>query len=224
MDGERLREILLKEGAAVVGIGCVAEAVHADSDLHHLNRAVSIGLCANLRENNLKVLSRLQKRAVEILKGEGYRVLAIPPDSDRVNGKFVSRLYPRLTHKIAATCSGIGWIGRNGLLISAEYGARLSLATVLTDAPFRVDAPIRESLCGECRLCIEHCPSEAITGKMWSRSEPFPDLVLTDRCRSHKGSTRGTRGKPNCGLCITICPFSRNSRCRGMEQNQDGNA
>jgi len=226
MDGEILREILLNEGATVVGFGSVAEALDADREMGHLDRAVSIGLCANLRENNLKELSRLQKRTVRILKSEGYRILSIPPDSDRVEGKFVSRLYPRLTHKVAATCAGIGWIGRNGLLVSPYFGPRLSLATVLTDAPFDVDVPITRSLCGDCTLCRVHCPSDAITGNEWSRSDPFPELVRAERCRSHKTSTRRTSEKPNCGLCITICPFGRNGKAtrthagRGLKEGK----
>lgn len=212
MDTEIFREILLNEGASVVGFGSVTEALDSDREMGHLARAVSIGLCANLREDNLKELRRLQTRAVKMLKEAGYRILSIPPDSDRVNGKFVSRLYPRLTHKIAATCAGIGWIGRNGLLVSSHFGPRLSLATVLTDAPLVVDAPIRESICGECTLCRDHCPSDAITGRDWSRSDPFPVLIQADLCRSHKGKTKRTDGKPNCGLCITICPFGRNGK------------
>ena len=92
MDSEIFREILLNEGATVVGFGSVAEALDSDREMGHLDHAVSIGLCANLREDNLRELSRLQKRAVKMLKEEGYRMLSIPPDSDRVNAKLVSRL------------------------------------------------------------------------------------------------------------------------------------
>ena len=61
---------------------------------------------------------------------------------------------------MAATSAGLGWIGKNGLLISPDHGPRLSLATVLTDARLRPDEPIEHCLCGECMLCIEHCPSQ----------------------------------------------------------------
>jgi epoxyqueuosine reductase QueG len=110
---------------------------------------------------------------------------------------------------MAATSAGIGWVGKNGLLINPDHGPRLTLATVLTDAPLSADRPIEESRCGNCTLCIDHCPSKAVTGKEWSRHDPFVELVKLDACRSHKTGKRQTEGKPNCGLCINICPYGR---------------
>lgn len=201
-------EMLVKRGASTIGFASVEEALNGD--ISHLKRAISIGLRSNLKEDTLKKLENLQKEVATYLKNEGFRYLCIPPDSDRISDTFISKLYPLFTHKVAATCAGVGWIGRNGLLINRDHGPRLSLATVLTDAPIEVDKPIRESQCGECYLCMEHCPSEAITGQTWSRDNPFPDLIRTENCRDHKKSSRSVDGRPNCGLCITICPYGRN--------------
>ena len=110
---------------------------------------------------------------------------------------------------MAATSAGIGWVGMNGLLISPQHGPRLSLATVLTDAPLAADAPFESSRCGACTLCRDHCPSRAITGAEWSRSNPFVELVRLGECRGHKAAKRQVAGKPNCGLCITVCPYGR---------------
>jgi len=207
MIGVVLKEKLLRRGATVVGLASVEAAL--SDEIRHLPRAVSIGLRADLHERNLRRLTALLKEAASFLRSRGHRILCIPPDSDRITGTFVSRLYPLLTHKVAATSSGLGWIGRNGLLISPDYGPRLSLATVLTDAPFAVDRPLAESRCGACRLCVDHCPSDALTGEEWSREHPFPVLVRTDRCRLHKGSRRSVHERPNCGLCRNICPYGR---------------
>jgi epoxyqueuosine reductase len=162
-----------------------------------------------LNEDTVSLLVKLQKRTVRFLKARGHRTLAIPPDSDRKKGTFISKLYSLFNHKMAATSAGLGWIGKNGLLISPQYGPRLSLATVLTDAPLRPDVPVELCRCEECMLCIEHCPSQAITGARWSRSSPVVEQVRLDKCRSHKTSKRQTTGKPNCGLCINICPYGR---------------
>lgn len=204
---DALEKELLGAGADIIGFADLKG--YLDPDIAHLDRAVSIGICRNLNERTVHLLAALQKRAAKMLRKKGFRFLCIPPDSDRARGTFISKLYPLLTHKIAATSAGIGWIGRNGLLISPEYGPRLSLATVLTDAPLNTGSPIEESLCGDCRMCIEHCPSEAITGKDWSRKDPFVELIRLDDCRSHKKNSRAVQGKPNCGLCITICPYGR---------------
>jgi epoxyqueuosine reductase len=194
-------------GATVVGIADLRGFL--GGDIAHLGRAVSIGVDRKLNENTLALLTKLQRRAVRFLKARGHRTLAIPPDSDRKKDTFVSKLYALFNHKMAATSAGIGWVGKNGLLISPDHGPRLSLATVLTDAPLTPDRPMEYSLCGGCTLCIVHCPSRALTGAAWSRRDPFVELVRQDACRGHKTAKRKTEGKPNCGLCINICPYGR---------------
>jgi epoxyqueuosine reductase QueG len=202
-----LKRELLDHGATVVGIAGLRG--YLSGEIAHLDRAVSIAVDRRLNEDTVSLLVKLQKRAVRFLKARGHRTLAIPPDSDRKKDTFISKLYSLFNHKMAATSAGLGWIGKNGLLINPEYGPRLSLATVLTNAPLRPDVPIEQCRCEECVLCIEHCPSQAITGAKWSRSSPFGELVRLDKCRSHKTTKRKTEGKPNCGLCINICPYGR---------------
>jgi epoxyqueuosine reductase QueG len=202
-----LRDELLEQGAAVVGYAVLTGLLGAE--IAHLDRAVSIAVARRLNEDTLGVLTRLQKRAVRHLKTQGYRTLALPPDSDRRKDTFVSKLYALFNHKMAATSAGIGWIGMNGLLINPVHGPRLSLATVLTDAPLAASAPTETSSCGACTLCRDHCPSGAITGSVWSRGNPFVELVRLGECRGHKAAKRQITGKPNCGLCITVCPYGR---------------
>lgn len=202
-----LRDELLGQGAAVVGYAALTGLLGAE--IAHLDRAVAIAVARRLNEDTLGILARLQKLAVQHLKAQGYRTLALPPDSDRKQDTFVSKLYVLFNHKMAATSAGIGWVGKNGLLISPEHGPRLSLATVLTDAPLAADRPFEESGCGACSLCRDHCPSGAITGAEWSRSNPFVELVRLGECRGHKAAKRQVAGKPNCGLCITVCPYGR---------------
>ncbi len=207
MIGGELKKELLGAGATVVGFAHMRGALK--EEIAHLEGAVSIAVEKNLNEGTINLLAALQRKTVAYLKRKGYRFLCIPPDSDRKKGTYISKLYPLFTHKMAATSAGIGWIGRNGLLISPRYGPRLSLATVLTDAPLKTDGATEVSMCGDCRLCVEHCPSDALTGNDWSRVRPFVDIVRLNRCSSHKKKSRSVSGRPNCGLCITICPYGR---------------
>ena len=209
LDPVFLKAELASAGAAIVGFACVRGV--AGGEIAHLESAVSIGVEKNLNEETVRLLLALQKRASALLKEKGYRYFCIPPDSDRVRDtkKFASKLYPLFTHKMAATLAGLGWIGRNGLLINPVYGPRLSLATVLTDAPLEAGAPVTWSQCGPCTLCMDFCPSQAIAGLDWSWGEPYVELVRTKKCAEHKGRARATKGKPNCGLCINICPYGR---------------
>jgi epoxyqueuosine reductase QueG len=215
-----LRDELLGQGAAVVGYAVLTGYLGAE--IAHLDRAVSIGVARRLNEDTLGILTRLQKRAVRHLKAQGYRTLALPPDSDRKRDTFVSKLYALFNHKMAATSAGIGWVGMNGLLISPQHGPRLSLATVLTDAPLAADAAFETSRCGACTLCRDHCPSGAITGAEWSRANPFVELVRLGECRGHKAAGRQVAGKPNCGLCITVCPYGRPNIPRQVTELGEG--
>lgn len=212
-----LRKELFDLGATVVGVADLRG--YLSGEISHLNRAVSIGVDRRLNENTLALLAKLQRRTVRFLKARGHRTLAIPPDSDRTNGTFISKLYSLFNHKMAATSAGIGWVGKNGLLINPKHGPRLSLATVLTDARLAADEPIEQSRCGDCQLCVDHCPSKAITGAVWSRHDPFVELVRLDACKSHKTAKRKTEGKPNCGFCINVCPYGRSgAKVQGMNE------
>ena len=190
-----------------MGIGDVTEAL--TDEIRHLKIGISLAINRKLNASTVSELIRLQRLAERWLREKGYRYLSIPPDSDRRKGSFVSRLYELFSHKTAATCSGLGWIGKNGLIINPKYGPWLSWATVLTDAPFEPDEPIRESLCGECDLCVRYCPSEALTGRKWTVLSPYDEIVHYDRCKTLKEDIKSFDEKPNCGLCINICPYAR---------------
>jgi epoxyqueuosine reductase QueG len=64
-----------------------------------------------------------------------------------------------------AARSGLGWIGKNALLISPEHGPRVGLGTVLTDAVLEEDERKNVGECPDaCRICIEKCPAQALDG------------------------------------------------------------
>jgi len=207
VDAERLKQFLLDEGATLVGVGDVTPAL--SREIAHLGRGVAIAINRSLTRETVGLLIRLQALAEGWIKANGYRSLSIPPDSDRRNDKLITKLYKLFCHKTAATCSGLGWVGKNGLLINRQYGSKLCWATVLTDAPLPVDEPTGRSECGDCDLCVKHCPSGAIKGEHWSLNDPLRELVRYDKCRALKVGKTALASKPNCGFCITVCPYSR---------------
>ena len=195
-----------------MGIGDVRQAL--SREIMHLDRGIAIAVNRGLNSDTVELLGRLQRLTADWLKKKGFKTLSIPPDSDRRREKLISRLYQLVSHKTAATCSGLGWVGKNGLIINRQYGSKLSWATVLTDAPFTIDSPIRESECGDCDLCVRHCPSGALKGRLWSIGDPLQEMVTYEKCRSLKKERIVLNGKPNCGLCATICPYSRNGQTK----------
>lgn len=209
-----LKEYLKREGATLVGVGDVSRAL--TQEISHLNRGIAICVNRSLSPTTVGLLTDLQDKTVDWLRKRGFRALAIPPDSDRITDTFISRLYKLFSHKMAATCSGLGWVGKNGLVINRKYGSKLTWATVLTDAPMSADRPITDSQCGNCDLCVRHCPSGAIRGRLWSAVDPLKEIVAYEKCRSLKKDRLLLEGKPNCGLCSTICPYSRKRMDRSL--------
>jgi ferredoxin len=210
VEARSLKHLLRQEGATLVGVGDVTRAL--TSEIMHLNRGIAIAVNRSLGRETVEVLMGLQGLAAGWLRERCYRSLSIPPDSDRRKDKFISRLYKLFSHKTAATCAGLGWIGKNGLIINRQYGSKLSWATVLTNAPLEPDDPVRESECGGCDLCVRHCPSGAISGRHWSLEEPLKKVVSYDKCSALKKERHLLHGKPNCGFCVTVCPYSRKQR------------
>ena len=66
-----------------------------------------------------------------------------------------------LSHKHVARQAGLGWIGRNNLLVHPRWGSRVRLVSILTDLPLNVGEPIEQD-CGSCTKCVDMCPARAI--------------------------------------------------------------
>jgi epoxyqueuosine reductase len=68
-----------------------------------------------------------------------------------------------ILEKALAVKAGLGWQGKNTLLINPKYGATTNIGVILTDAQFdSYDSPFSENLCANCTKCIDACPTQAI--------------------------------------------------------------
>lgn len=219
---ERIQRIieatLLSSGAALVGFADIADcAIKHERELRH---AVSLGIAYDAHivqtldtdidtfekhlddtKTRMELLLRLCER---YLRQEEYATW-IPPISKNLPG-----LMSDFSHKTAATKAGLGWIGKNALFVSPEYGCGLRLATVLTDAPLIVGTPVTESRCGTCTECIEACPYGAIKGTTWHPGIERDTLLDAFLCSEKREEYIPTLGyKHPCGLCIQACPFGK---------------
>lgn len=106
--------------------------------------------------------------------------------------------------------AGIGWIGKNGCLLTRDRGSWLLLGEILTAAVLERQAPPHEEFCGSCTACIEACPTEAIVGS---------GIVDSNRCISywtieHRGAIPETRRQGigewifGCDVCQDVCPWN----------------
>lgn len=225
VDSQEFYQMIQHWGVTLVGFGDVSCGLA--KEFRHMPKAISLaikhpplaggmiekaGVAAysnQFSDIDIK-LEKIQKKIVTFLRLHGWRALAIPPDSDRRDMRFVSRLFPLFQHKTAATCAGLGWVGKNGLLVTREYGARLSWATVLTDTPLEVALePYRKGQCNSCSRCVKACPAGAIYPEEWVREDVVKTKVNVEACAQQLKKNYQALGLYICGLCITACPLSR---------------
>jgi len=107
----------------------------------------------------------------------------------------------QLSHRKIAVLAGIGWLGRNNLVVSPLYGAQVRFATVLTNLPLLEDKPIEKD-CGVCTKCISVCPAKAIKEKVTD----FDALRCFEQLKEFK--KKHNLGQYVCGLCVKVCTGS----------------
>jgi len=139
------------------------------------------------------LLDRVATRLAAFIQSRGGRALPVPA-SVFIDWKTQAA---HLSHKMVAVATGIGWIGRNVLLVTPEYGARVRLMTVLTDAP--LESPPRPRYdCGDCRACAQVCPVGAI------HDGPH-DFDLLSCHYQNKYFERHGMSVRICGICVKAC-------------------
>ncbi|MBI2934800.1 MAG: epoxyqueuosine reductase [Chloroflexi bacterium] len=106
-----------------------------------------------------------------------------------------------VSHKALAGLAGLGWRGRNNLLVTEKWGAQVRLATVLTNLPLQPGKPAPRD-CGDCRACVSVCPAGAI-------KEDVRDFDGSACYRQLRQFTKTSRiGQNICGICVRACAGS----------------
>ena len=139
-----------------------------------------------------------------LLRSRGIRYY-IPP----VAQENETELLAPFSFKYAATRAGIGWIGKNDVVITQRYGPRVRLSAVLISAPFEYGQPVVESRCPEdCYRCVEICPCKALKGVLWNAERQRGEIIDYHRCNRMRSAYLPKLGRKSaCGLCLAACPF-----------------
>ena len=211
-----LEELSRREGASLFGVADLESLRDGFNDLapevvDGLQRAVCIAYHLSdpvledledrpthlyyfhYRRVNL-LLDDLTLKLTATIQGKGYSALPIPA-SQVIDW---DRQLAHVSHKHVGVQAGLGWIGRNNLLVTPSYGARVRLGTVLTDMPLPADEPLEED-CGECRACVEVCPADAID----DRQEDFDHVGCYEKIREMIKEVN--IGQNVCGICVKAC-------------------
>ena len=108
------------------------------------------------------------------------------------------RLKAHLSHREVGALAGIGWRGRNNLLVHPEYGSQVRYTTILTDMMLPAAGVCRDS-CGDCLECLSVCPVGAI--------KEDPEGFDLDKCAAQlrRFSKEEKLNTLICGLCVRAC-------------------
>lgn len=145
-------------------------------------------------------LDRLALKLSLLIQRNGRRSLPIPASQlvDWTNQRG------HISHKRLAVAAGIGWLGRNNLLVTPEHGAAVRLVSILTDLELEAGS-ILESDCGDCRACIPVCPAGAIRDS----AEKFDHQACFALIREFQ--RRHLVNQYICGLCVRACSGRANA-------------
>jgi len=129
----------------------------------------------------------------------------IPP----IKQKSEESLIAPFSYKFAAVNAGLGWIGKNDLLITKKYGPRVRLSVILIDFNLPTEKPIKDSKCdAKCQYCVEACPYSFLRGVDWNINKYRDQLIDYHSCNAKRSLYIKKHGRKNaCGLCMVSCPF-----------------
>ncbi len=130
------------------------------------------------------------------------------PPAEQENETELRALF---SFKTAAARAGIGWFGKNDVIITERYGPRVRLSAILIDEIFAYGQPITVGRCPEdCTKCIDICPCKALKNRQWSIEKDRSKIIDYQKCNRMRSAFIKKLGRKNaCGLCMAACPIGR---------------
>ena len=219
---DKLTELLTNGGASLVGFSNIGESpiakqpelVYAITLVYKLSDAVlktiedrpSMAYFQHYRAVNAK-LDSLCLDAVRFIENQGYNAFPIAASQSTNDDKSAYRGI--FAHKTGACLSGLGYIGKNALLYTKEFGSKVRLATVLTDMPLTPQREMIKGGCGDCDICKKACPAGAISGINFEVGMKRDDFFSAEKCSANMKTYKDIGRGAVCGLCIKACPKNR---------------
>ncbi|MGC8817341.1 MAG: 4Fe-4S dicluster domain-containing protein [Candidatus Hadarchaeum sp.] len=229
----KIRNLARKFGADLVGFGPAdamdeAPAGHRARDFlpnagtvislaARINYSVVEGLpqtrCEYISANDSSrsLLNGAICRIARYLEEEGYSAIPF------LQGTDYKVLAGDLSLKHAAVAAGLGEFGLNNLLLTPQFGPRVLLGAVVTDALIPADPPLKKQLCDLCGACLKACP----VGAIWESEEYDRKKGWTidkHKCFHYlREVLEPDYGHYSCGLCIKACHVGKAKVVRGRQ-------
>ena len=141
---------------------------------------------------------KLADEISEYLVDNGYKACS-HSEKNQIEMGFLDNIHLKtpLPHKTLARMAGTGWMGKNNLLVTQEFGSALCLGVVLSNAPVEtVLYPPVQSKCYDCNVCVEVCKPKALKGRVWNLNTQREDMLDVGKCTT-------------CINCLVFCPWTQ---------------
>jgi epoxyqueuosine reductase len=119
--------------------------------------------------------------------------------------------------------SGLGWVGKNGNLITKQSGSFFFIATLIVDVELNYDDPFAKDFCGSCKKCVESCPTEAILPDKTingSKCISYFTIELKDEIIPEEMKGKFQNWMFGCDICQDVCPWNRFAKPHNEEAFQ----
>ncbi len=158
-------------------------------------------------EGILDAKDRLEVKVEKIetvLKKDGIRYY-VPEVAQKNDGRFKAEF----SFKDAAASAGIGWFGKNDVIITERYGPRVRLSAILIDHDFEYGKAYKKCMCpSDCEKCVRVCPAHALLNVRWKVGMGRDDIIDISRCNKIRSAFAGKLGRWGaCALCLAVCPY-----------------
>lgn len=196
--GTRLEESarkLLPEARSVIVL-----AMETYREILDLTSPEKVAGAASLNEvlvgSNNFLNGRLTKACFDVAKAAhklGLKALPLPPGGCPTDARFLQSVF---SFKHAARAAGLGTFGKHSLIITPDFGPRVRLACCLTEATLEPAKGNPSHECGNCRLCLENCPSQALA------EPPAGEAYAINKfaCSAFR------KASDACVECLRLCP------------------
>ena len=212
---EKVRQLLLQYPKVIYGFTSISYSLYASEYRSALVLAVPYGeqlTVQNYTEEKFEkgiqeargIIDEILLKLEEIFH-ESKVLYYIPPMAQNNEEELVAPF----SYKYAAVNAGLGWIGKNDVVITEKYGPRIRLSAVLIDHEFAYGRKIVESKCpATCKKCVDICPYNALHNVMWNIDTLRNDIIDYRLCNQKRSLYIEKYGRKNaCGLCMAACPF-----------------